>query len=389
MSLPPPPGSFGQQPPMGGGGQPGGAPQPWQQQPGGPAGPPSGGPPPWGPQQQWAGGPPPPNGGGKTKWILGGLAAVLAIALAVVVTVLVVKPDNGGNGPSNVGANGSNSEFASANDTGPVNIITEDPTCAPWTRVSQDYADRTNAVNWGDRDSSVPATAWSPEQRNMYETVGNATTDAANRTQNLVKQTPHRVMRELYQQFIAYAHAFVDAIPSYVADRYSLSITLNAVGLGIANICSAIDYGSAQAIAPLVPKPEPPSAVPTDQPTMERFLTSTNPVCAEWEPSAIKFDADTAEWRQIDPNLPADKWNPEQRALSDAAIPLMFANADTMERMGRQSKNAVLEDVAVLAAQYQRGFANALPNYRLADNFLSAVTSYLVKGVSWGCKAVS
>ena len=41
--------------------------------------------------------------------------------------------------------------------------------------------------------------------------------NAADQTVNLVKMTPHRVMRELYEQFIAYARAFADAVPTYTA----------------------------------------------------------------------------------------------------------------------------------------------------------------------------
>ena len=47
----------------------------------------------------------------------------------------------------------------------------------------------------------------------MYETVGKAMDNAADQTVSLVKATPHRVMRELYEQFIAYARAFDQAIP--------------------------------------------------------------------------------------------------------------------------------------------------------------------------------
>lgn len=388
MSLPPPPGSHGQQPPVGG--QPGGGvPQPWSQPyRGGPSGSLPAGPPPWGPQQQWAGGPP-PRGGGRAKWILGGLAAILAVALVVVITVLVVRPDGGGNGASNAGGAGADSEFASANDAGPVNIITEDPTCASWTRVSQDYSDQTNAVNWGERDASVPATAWTPEQRRMYETVGKATTDAAARTQSLVKQTPHRVMRELYEQFVAYANAFVEAVPTYAADQEGLPLTLNSVGLSLANICAAIDYGSAQAVAPLIAVPAAPSATSATETSSKQFLAEANPICADWETLVTKFDADTTEWRKIDPQLSADKWNLEQREINNSVIPVLTANADDVERLGRQSGNAVLEDFAVLAAQYQRGFAHALPNYRPADNLLSAVSSYTVKAVRWACKVAS
>ncbi|MDV7302972.1 hypothetical protein R4547_37035, partial [Mycolicibacterium fortuitum] len=91
------------------------------QQSAGPGGSVPGGQAPWGSQEQWAGGLAPSSGGGKAKWVLGGLAVVLAIALAVVVTVLVVKPDTGTPaGPLNAGGDSSASEFASANDTGPI-----------------------------------------------------------------------------------------------------------------------------------------------------------------------------------------------------------------------------------------------------------------------------
>ena len=49
----------------------------------------------------------------------------------------------------------------------------------------------------------------------MYESVGKAMRSAADQTVNLVKSTPHRVMRELYEQFIAYARAFADTVPTY------------------------------------------------------------------------------------------------------------------------------------------------------------------------------
>ncbi len=54
----------------------------------------------------------------------------------------------------------------------------------------------------------------------MYEAVGKAMRNAADQTVNLVKVTPHRVMRELYEQFIAYARAFTDNIPHVHSQRY-------------------------------------------------------------------------------------------------------------------------------------------------------------------------
>lgn len=392
MSLPPPPGSYGQQPPTGG--QPGGgAPQPWSQQPypGGPSGPPPSGPPPWGPQQQWAGGPPPPSGGGKTKWILGGLAAILAIALVVVITVLVVRPDGGGNGPSNAGGTGSDSEFASANDTGPVNIITEDPTCDAWEKVGQEYADRLSAVAWGKRDASIPATAWTPEQRAMYEATGQAMSKAADEAANLVKRTPHRAMRELYGQFIAYVRLFVDDLSSYDESANNLVVVTDSSANALSRMCSAIAYGSASAVAPFIGDPSAPSSTaPIDNPESPvRFLTSANAVCSEWSTEVDNVSEATKAWQNLDANIPAGDWNSEQKAVVDAVIPVMLQNADTLENLGRQSGNPVLEDFAVLAAQYRRAYVRALPTYASRDNFLAQSATYLVKLVTYACKATS
>src|SRR5882757_864993 len=118
MTLPPQQDPYG--PPPQGGGVPS-----WGAQPqgyGGQYGPPPQGPPPqWGQQPQWSGPPgPPPGKGGRGKWILGGFGVLVVVVLAVVITVLVVRPSGGG--PTPTPTNGQ-SDFASANDTGPVNII--------------------------------------------------------------------------------------------------------------------------------------------------------------------------------------------------------------------------------------------------------------------------
>src|SRR6185369_13845619 len=167
MNLPPPPNQWGSQPPTGG--QPASAPQ-WGPPPGGqPGGAPQSGPqPPWGPPPG-----PPPGRGGKGKWIFGGIALLAVIAVTVVITVLVVGKGSGG-GESPTPTNGNGSDFASANDKGPVGIIMEDPTCAAWNRINNTAVGVQSQVGWRNRDQSAPATAWTAEQRSMYETVGTA-----------------------------------------------------------------------------------------------------------------------------------------------------------------------------------------------------------------------
>src|SRR3954463_16618494 len=187
MSVPPPPDQWGSPPPTGG--QPVGG-QQW--------GPPPGGAPQWGPQQPWGSPPrPPPRGGGKGKWILGGIAVLAVITVTVVITVLVVGKDSG-NSPTPTPANGTGSDIASANDKGHATIITEDPTCASTTPILTALADE-EKKGWDARDPSIAASAWTPTGRAQYEAVGRAMRSAADQMVPLVKLTPHRVMRELYE----------------------------------------------------------------------------------------------------------------------------------------------------------------------------------------------
>ncbi|MBE1548682.1 hypothetical protein GGC64_002706 [Mycobacterium sp. OAS707] len=366
MSVPQPPNQWGAQPPAGG-------PQ-W--------GPPPSGTPQWVPQG------PPPSGGGKGKWIFGGIALIAVIAVTVVITVLVVGKNSGGS-QSPTPTNGNGSDFASANDKGPVGIITDDPTCAAWQRVSHEYAAKGDSVKWGDRDQTIPASAWTSQQRNMYDTVGQAMKDAADQVVNLVKVTPHRVMREMYGQFIAYADAHIERIPTYVADDRYLAGTADGIASTLSMVCSAIDNRAAQPLAPLIPEAAAPTSISQLAEPVEpqRFLKSANPVCSEWISTVDKFSVDTAAWRATDPNIPATQWTPELKALNDAVAPTMTAEADDLENLGRRSDNLTLEDMAVLAAQYQRAFVKALPTYTTADSYLSEAASYAVSSVNAACKA--
>jgi hypothetical protein len=318
---------------------------------------------------------------------VGGIAVLAVIAVTVVITVWVVGKDSG---ESPTPTNGNGSDFASANDKGPVGIITEDSTCDAWHRIAREYSAKGDSVKWGDRDQTVPADAWTEQQRSMYDTVGKAVKDAADQTVNLVKLTPHRVMRELYEQFIAYANTFIARIPNYVAEDRFFAGTTDGIASALSMICSAIDNRSAQPLAPLIPEVAPPTELgPLGDPAQpQRFLTSLDPVCSEWISVVDRFDADTAAWRATDPNIPATQWTPELKALNDAVAPTMTAEAEDLEKLGRRSSNATLEDMAVLAAQYQRAFVKALPTYTTADSYLAQAATYAVSSVNAACKAV-
>ncbi|MCG7609716.1 MULTISPECIES: hypothetical protein [Mycobacterium] len=382
----PPQGPYGAQP-VGGGGQQWGGPPP--QGPGAqpPYGPPGG---PWSQQPQW-GAPPPPNKGGKGKWILVGLALVAIIAVSIVGTVLVLRPDSGGsNGQQSNTANGG-SEFASANDTGPANIITEDPTCEAWVKIAHDMD--TAAPDWNKQDYAIPATEWTPEQKSVFEKKSVALADAIEKSTNLAKQTPHRVMRELYGQYIAYAQAVIDSIPTYSTGDDNAVGASNQFFSTLNRVCDAIHYRAAQQTAPLVPVPSPPSDVKTLNQELTtvpgRFLGASNGVCADWITAAERFDNDTKDWRGIDSKISATEWTPDQKAVMDAVVPVMTAYADEMERLGRKSENAVWEDFSVVTAQYLRAYIEAIPTYSVNSSYLASASTRLANAIYWACKAES
>jgi hypothetical protein len=318
------------------------------------------------------------------------MALLAVIAVTVVVTVLVMGKDSGG-GESPTPTNGNGAEFASANDKGPVGIITEDPTCESWRRINDSVAAAEKSVSWPERDQTVPATAWTPQQRSMYESVSKTLRDAADQVVGIVKLTPHRAMRELYEQFIAYARAFAEVVPSYAAAERDKNIALapDNLGLTLTGVCSAIVTGSAGPIAPLVAPAGAPADIssPGDPADPQRFLTTSNPVCGQWESALAKFSDDTVAWRAIDANIPASDWTPDQKTVNDAVIPKMNALADDLEKLGRGSGNPTLEDFALLSAQYWRAFALATPSYSSADVYLGNAGNYSAYFVKEACSA--
>ncbi|HEU4363422.1 MAG TPA: hypothetical protein VFR27_18225 [Mycobacterium sp.] len=329
------------------------------------------------------------------KW---GLIAVSVLAVVAIVLVAVVllggNPDrdaaNGSANPSRDAAAG----IASATDTGPVSVIIDDPSCVGWTAIGSNLATTLSLLghgNWITRDQSIPASAWDDELKKGYMAAGQVVRSAAAQTVGLVKLTPHRVMRELYEQFIAYSRAFVERIPNYAPGDANLAGTAVSTASALASICGAIANGSAAARGPLVESQSPPSkTAPPGNPTNpQRYLTAVNSVCNEWQATLNKFGADTSEWQGLDPSVPSMYWNPQQKAVNLSVAPVMISYANKLQQLGRRSANPVLQDFADLSAQYRRAFAVALPTYSPSDNDLANAASYLSTTVLGACTAVA
>jgi hypothetical protein len=343
----------------------------------------------WAPQQPWSA--LPPRRGNGWKWALGAVALLAVIGVTVAVTLSVAGGGSGENPPttSPTSGNGSNPDVASANDKGPATIITEDPTCAPSRPIFETLAGQ-ERNGWDARDPSIPASAWTPAVRAQHEAVGQAMRSAADQVVALAKLTPHRVMRELYEQFTAYSRAYAASIPSYSPPDDYLAGVSNSAMDAISRICAAISYGSASARGALVPPTAPPSEVGSisDPADPKRFLTAPNSVCAEWEEVLSQFQIDTAAWAATSPDIPASQWTPEQRAVNDAVAPVMSEFAQQLQELGIRSGNPTLQDFAVLSAQYRRAYVEALPSYAPADDHLAIAALRLTGVVQAACRAV-
>ncbi|MGV0871649.1 hypothetical protein [Mycolicibacterium sp. XJ879] len=312
------------------------------------------------------------------------MALLAVIGVTVAVTISVISDENGnGADPS-----GNTYGLASADDKGPANIITEDPTCAAWRRTNANLAE--SQKEWGNRDPSVPAAEWTPEERSQYEAAGQALRNAADQTVQLAKLTPHRVVRELYEQFIAYARAYADVLPTYTAaDNHLVGVALTTSG-AVTFACTAIEWDSAQTWAPLIPAPAPPSKLAglSDPNDPQRFLKGEDPICSQWDQLLNQYTNETLEWQSLDPNIPASSWTAEQRAVIDAVTPTMSQHANELENLGRSSANPIVQDFAVFAAQYRRAYVATLPNYTPADSYLSRASNRASTAINEACKAV-
>ncbi|MBJ7341851.1 hypothetical protein [Mycolicibacterium sp.] len=307
------------------------------------------------------------------KWLLIAVAVLLVIGISVGATLIFTRDGSGGG--TTTPTSGGASDIASANDTGPVSIITEEPTCEKFVGVNNSLAD-VQDQGWGDLRSTLgAASTWTSDQRTQFEAVAKATRNAADQVVPLAKQTPHRLMRELFEQFTWYGRAYADSIPNYVpSDNELASATVNASS-ALVGICNAIAYGSAGRSIAVDPAAPPSSTSVLGDPARPApFISAPGQTCNSWEQISTKFDTDTAEWQQRDTSIAATQWTPEQRSIESAARPVLSAFATEMERIGRQSLSAAFEDFATAAALYLRAAVAAGDNYVTSDSWLSFVS---------------
>lgn len=346
---------------------------------------------------------PPPRRRSRRRWgVVAGVTAVAVVAAGAIGLRFATTSaeDHRAAGP----ASSTNTTTAppvaalSANDTGAVGIITDDPTCVPWRSASEPWSERGPLSKWDpnspDSPINIPASAWTPEQRDAMQKSGTTLRDIATKTVPLAQATPHRVMRELYEQFIAYARAYSDSLGNYFPQ---LDVKLGVAAEGALNAlvsaCNAATDGAAVARSVLVaPEPAPPQLAPPQDPANpHRFIsTSDKTTCGEWAAVNQKFEDNPAvkDWKKFDYKVPIGQWSPEQKATADALAPLALTNADDIVRTAGRSRNPTIQDFAAFAAVYERAFSKALPTYGNHDGNLSNAAGAVRSMISAACGAV-
>ncbi|WP_178357580.1 hypothetical protein [Mycolicibacterium hippocampi] len=316
----------------------------------------------------------------------------MVVVVTVVTTLLFTRDGSSTDpptaSPSAPSTSSDASEIASADDDKGVGIIVDEPTCAAWTPIGDTFAEQA-AKGWNDRDPSIPASDWTEAQRVQHLAIADAMRSAADQTAALVKLTPHRVVRELYEQSIAYWRDYANKVPTYTPADDHLARVATGTSNALVWICSAITYGSASARAPLVVEsPAPLDFAPLGDPSdPERFVTEPLSVCSQWSQAVEEFDRDTSEWLATDPNLSVSQWPPEQQAIYVEMTTVMQTNAGKMQDLGLRSGNAIFYDFATLAAQYRRGFVQSFPSYVPSDAYLANAAAELIAANDQACKA--
>ena len=315
----------------------------------------------------------------------------MVVVVTVVTTLLFTRDSSDGPptaSPSASRTSADGSEIASADDDKGIGIIVDEPTCAAWTPIGDTFAEQA-AKGWNDRDPSIPGSDWTVAQRGQHLAIADAMRSAADQTAPLVKLTPNRVVRELYEQSIAFWRDYANNVPTYTPADDHLARVATGTSNALVWICSAITYGSAAARAPLVVEsPAPLDFAPLGDPSNpERFVTEPLSVCSQWTQAVEAFDRETSAWLTTDPNLSVSQWPPEQQAIYVEMTTVMQSNAGEIQDLGLRSGNPTFYDFATLAAQYRRGFVQSFPSYVPSDAYLANAAAEIVAANDQACKA--
>ena len=136
--------------------------------------------------------------------------------------------------------------------------------------------------------------------RDQFEAVGQAFRNAADQMVALAKLTPHRVMRELYEQYIAYSRAYADSIATYspADDNLALVAVAASNALNRHLRCNRLRIGGGAGATHGVP-PTPSQVAPVGNPKTRSAFFPPRIQCVRSGQRRWMTSRDTADWTAV------------------------------------------------------------------------------------------
>lgn len=339
---------------------------------------PPGGGPPSSPKDQASpssAGVPKPTPSRRRHWFM--LGGVLGVVVALAVGLMVWKSTSTRDDP---GAGGTGSTAGGAVDRTVGLLREKDPVCDEWGKYADELAEKEKL--WAEANKGIPAAKWTTEQREIYDSVGEAMLTAADQFQSILPKARNVVVQELIAQTIVYFRAYVDRIPKYVGSDSLLAGVANNFGGAVTYMCRATRvvpaFGSEEA--------QMPSAVP-EPAALTPFMTGRDPRCKEFQALVERQSAHLRGWVASDSRKAAVQWTPNERALNSAAREVLDRDHRKLRELGERSGNPIMSDLILAQADYMRAFAAVIPDYAPNDAQLWTTVTYLGGGLSAACKA--
>ena len=254
----------------------------------------------------------------------------------------------------------------------------KDPVCDEWVTVSNELAAKEE--KWAASNRGVPATAWSPEQREIFVSVGEAMSTAADQFESMLPKAKNVVLQELIAQTIVYLRAYVERVPNYVASDGLIAGVAGNFGTAVTYMCSAVP------LVPPVGEFDVSSSV--QQPAeLQAFMEFADPVCSEFVALADRQNSALIGWAATDSTIPAVQWTPKQQALFDAVRKTITRDLVQFREIANDAEGRVMGDLAATQNAYMQAFADGIPSYTPDDAQLWTVATSLGGGLVAACEA--
>ncbi|MCH9731921.1 MAG: hypothetical protein K0U84_19975 [Actinomycetia bacterium] len=258
----------------------------------------------------------------------------------------------------------------------------KDPVCDEWQKYSDDLAD--NQKRWAASNRGIPASKWTPEQREIFTSVGMAMTTAADQFESILPKAHNVVIQELMAQTIVYLRAYVGRIPSYVGSDGLIAGVANNFGNGVTYMCSAVPL--VRAVSGF--DADRPSTVPNPS-AVDDFMADRDPLCDDVLALLERQETLLGGWAASDPTIPAAQWSPEQRRINNAAREVLMTDLPEFRRLAKGAEGRVIGDLLATQIAYTQAYADAISDYAPDHNQLWRTAIALAGGIGAACEAQS